>query len=503
MTKKLLLAGIALGALTFAGAASAHELSYRAAGDAPAGFDAGATVFAGDTNGVSYADDVAVYGQSLVGLFLVAEEAADLSQGTLALVDQLDAGSLPSGNTVLTVTLTNATFGGNFAASNIIGGTNCDASFTVVRSTGGNAGDRTARFILSNSDTDCDAFFLNVPVSPDGPGTVSVTSELRTEGNNLVDGPATTLDAIFAVNAFRPFVNRTIGDVNGAQGNDFALLAAPTYTTLSAEGILGHLSIYVDTRAHYDVDPAANVVTGHVVDATVRVESSASNGFSPFDGAAGCAGNPTLQGNAADFTSANAVVFSGSACGAPPETYIVRPLTARPAGSPFQVNEDNGVISVSDYRAFINFDLNVNFYNADSDSGFNNLLERIEREGTNVIFPMVTSAPSNGTTNIIRLGNMSGNDAGVSVQLRNNGNGGTSTIQPLGDLEAYDELVITPQMLAGALGNFGRGDVEVIIEAAPADITARRFHVTPNGITELRTGTVATDQTPDETNDVP
>lgn len=502
MTKKLLLAGIALGALTFAGAASAHDLTYRATG--PAG-----AIVAGDTNtsttgapGVPGETDVAVYGRSLVGLYLVAQEAVGLANGVLALEDELTAGSLPSGNTVLTVTLTNATFGANFAATAIQGGSTCDASFTVVRSTGGNAGDSSARFIVSNSSTTCNSFTLDVPVSPSSVGTVSVTTNLETEGGNPIDGGSDTLEAIYAINAFQPTFNGNLVAA-GAEGDDFALLAAPTYTTLSDNGVLGKLAIYVDTRAQRNLTPGNFVATADVVDATVRVESSASNGFSAFDGAAGCGGNPTLEGNPADFVSGNAVVFSGSGCGAAPETYIVETLASKPNGSAFQVVPDGGVIPVSDYRAFINYDLNPTFYNVDAPQPASGQFERIGREGTNVIFPMVTSAPNNGTTNIIRLGNMSGNDAGVSVQLRNTGNGGTSTIQPLGTLEAFDEMVITPQMLAVALGNFGRGDVEIIVEAAPGDVTARRFHVTPNGITELRTGSVATDQTPADVNDVP
>lgn len=502
MTKKLLLAGIALGALTFAGAASAHDLTYRAGG--PAGsIDAGDVNTATTGSGVASETDVAVYGRSLVGLYLVAEEAVGLAQGTLALVDTLTAGSLPSGNTVLTVSLSNATFGANFAATAITAGAGCDASFTVVRSSGGTAGDSSARFIVSNSSTTCSSFNLNVPVQPSSVGTVSVTSDLRTEGDNPIDGGSDTLEAIFAINAFQPTFNGNLVAA-GAEGDDFALLAAPTYTTLSDNGVLGKLAIYVDTRAQRNLTPGNFVSTADVTDATVRVESSASNGFSAFDGAAGCAGNPTLEGRQADFISGNAVVFSGSVCGGgAPETYIVETLASKPNGSPFQVFPDGGVIPVSDYRAFINYDLDATFYNVDTPQPASGQFERIGREGTNVIFPMVTSAASNGTTNIIRLGNMSGNDAGVSVQLRNNGNGGTSTIQPIGTLEANDEMVITPQMLAAALGNFGRGDVEVIVEAAPGDVTARRFHVTPNGITELRTGSVATDQTPADVNDVP
>ena len=181
MTKKLLLAGIALGALTFAGAASAHDLSFRAAG--PAG-----SIDAGDVNTTPQAEDGARYGRSLVGLYLVAQEAIGLAQGTLALEDTLEAGALPSGNTVLEVALSNATFGANFAATSIQGGANCDLTFTVVRSTGGGAGDNQARFIISNSDTDCDSFTLDVPVSPSSVGTVTVRTSLRTEGGNPVDG---------------------------------------------------------------------------------------------------------------------------------------------------------------------------------------------------------------------------------------------------------------------------------------------------------------------------
>ena len=498
MTKKLLLAGIALGALTFAGAASAHDLSYRATG--PAG-----AITSADTNQIDRADDATNYGRSLLDLYLVAEEAVGLAQGTLALQDRLSAGSLPSGNTVLEVALSNADFGAPFVATDIVGAPDCDASFTVVRSTGGTAADDTARFVISNSDSTCSGFDLNVPVAPSSVGTVTVRTSLRTEGNNPIDGGDAFLAAIFAVNAFQPTFNGNVGNAAGAEGDDFALLnPTPTYTSLSDNGILGKLAIYVDERAQRDLTPGNFVATTDVTDAVVRVTSSASNGFSAFDGGAGCPGNPTLEGRAADSVTGNQVVFTGSTCaGDAPEDYIVELLSSKPNGSPFQVFEDGGVIASSSYDAFIAYDLDPTFYNPDEESEATGDFESIRREGTNVIARMLTSAPVNGTTNIVRMGNLSGNDAAVSVALRNSTDGSTAGITQIGEIDAFGEIVVTPAMLASALGDFGRGDVEFIVEAAPADITAQRFHVTPNGVASVEWGTVATTQTPDDTADVP
>ena len=64
--------------------------------------------------------------------------------------------------------------------------------------------------------------------------------------------------------------------------------------------------------------------------------------------------------------------------------------------------------------------------------------------------------------------------------------------------------MISTAALTTALGEFGRGDVQISIEAPASAITARRYATLANGsVTEVPNGTVASDQTPADVTDVP
>ena len=111
---------------------------------------------------------------------------------------------------------------------------------------------------------------------------------------------------------------------------------------------------------------------------------------------------------------------------------------------------------------------------------------------------------ANGSTNLIRLGNVSASTTGaVYGQVLNNQptlQGGsyvalTAPKQLFPSIAANGERVINTALLTTELGDFGRGDVQISIEARPEQITARRYATLANGsVTEFESGTVANDQ---------
>ena len=508
MTKNIMLATAALGLIAFAGQATAHTISFRTTGD-PTDIDAGSV------NTIANFDptttDQTKYGRSLVGLYLIAEEAlgSALGSGTLALRDQIGgdgtpgnpAGQLPSGNNLYTISLSNATFG-TAVPQAAVSGTGC----TAVLSSGGAPTDSSVTFIVSTSGAACTGFDLSVPVRPTTSGTVTVTTNLRTEQNNPIDGGLATFDAIFAIDAFQPAFRGDLAAA-GAEADTIALLASPTYTTLGGDNILGKTAIYVDTRAERSLDPTdTNVNVGDVVDADFTVTGD----FSAFDGAAGIGGNPSLTNAANTPVACDTATTTVVTC-LNRQADVTQLLSSKPNGRTFRVTPDGGVIEFSNYSAALDYDLTPGDFAAQPVAGTANNFETIEREGTNVILPWMndtTIATNNGSSNTVRVGNMSANPARVSARVRNNnvaaqGAGYTDQgIQLIGTAPARGEVQITTQTLTNAVGMFGRGDIELIIEAAPADITTRRYLVRNGVTTEVSNGSIASEQTPDLTTDI-
>ena len=486
MTKNILLAATAASVMAFAGAASAHTLTFR-----------------GATAGAIDSTEVGATG------FRLAEEALATVSGDFAVnVDLSGTSTFPSGNNIIQIDL----FGGVFATGGITSADVVAAGCTVVLSSGGAAGTTFARFLVSSSGGSCGAADLDLPVRASSTGDVIVRTTLETEGATPIDpdstNTATTLGIptaanqevlrlIDRVNAFQVFIN---GDLDPANANDadadtIALLANPVYTTLGGDNILGTVWLSVDTTAHYDLNPANFVTVGDVTDATVTVEGNVS----AFNAAAT---PPELDGVDADNVSTTEVSFENA-------TFIAAPASA-PDYDNFTVTPDGGVIQTSDYEVDVEYVLNTARYNEDMPMPAEGDFERIQREGTNVILPWMNSnriQTTNGTSNFVRIANLSSQPAVVSGDVRTSNaadSGYTDNgIRPLGTVPAGGELQITTAALTAAMGDFGRGDVELIIEADPENITVRRFLVRPEGITELNSGTVASDQTPDDSADVP
>lgn len=479
MTKNILLAATAASVMAFAGAASAHTLTFR-------------------TIGAGGAIDTTETGVAATLPYALAAEAipAAPSFATFALADALSGGNLPSGNVILTVTLSGGTFGSAVGAGAITAGPGC-TTFTSTLSSGGASGGTSATFILSNSAPDCPAFNLDIPVTPNTGSAVTVTTTLATELNTPIDGLTASRQIISRPSAFAGVIDGAIGA--GALADTFATLTVlPVYTTFSTTGghsggapesatvgQLGTARITVDTAVHRDL--ADNLVAaGDVTAASFTVTGN----FSAFNGAGGSAtlgaAPMTINGAATSATvsGVQAALTGGT------QAFVV-------------TRETGGVIPSSTYSGSISYTLNATNYN--QEGPFTGALETIQRDGTNVIMPWMNSTSIqsvSGSTNIVRLGNTNSVASGpVFAQVLNSTNPGTgyvpaaAPVQLFADIPANGERLITTAILTAAVGEFGRGDVQISVEAPSNTITARRFATLSNGdVTELTPGTVASDQ---------
>lgn len=493
MTKNILLAASALSVLAFAGAASAHDLTFRDNGGGVVG-DIDATDTGGATAPYELAEEARV----------VAGDSANF-----LLVDTLSGGSsLPSGNVLLTVALTGGTFDAGVTGGNISAGAGCP-TFTATISSGGAAGSAAVTYIISNSSAGCSSFNLDLPILPSGANDVSVSSTLRTEAGTPIDGLTDTLQVIDRVNAFNVVFDAVIGSTapgGGALGDTFATLTQlPVYTEFATvaggipgshaggvetatAGQLGTITIVADATAYSDLQ-LNNVDPTDLTEADVAVTGS----WSAFDGVGG---DVELDGVSADDITGNVATFEDR------EGDLVNNI------APFIVTRETADVAIpaSSYSAQVSYTLEPTIYN--QEGPFTGALERIGRDGTNVVFPWLndtTVSSSSGTTNRIRLGNTGSAATGpvYAEVLNQTGTVATAPVEISPGIPAGGELRISTATLTSALGAFGRGDVRISVEAPADTITARRYLQTANGgITELSNGTVASEQTPNLNEDV-
>lgn len=506
MTKKLLLAAAALSAMAFAGAASAHTLTYRTApsvninGSAPGGPNGG-------TGGATSPYKLAVESTVTTPTSAIFELAATLSAGS----------TFPSGNNFIQIDLNNGSF-----ASGLTSATVAAPGCTVVLSSGGASGSTTARFLVSSAGAGCNIANLDLPVTPGATGSTVVTTTLTTEAGSPIDpdGTNTTtapnqeqLAIVTRPGAFTAFIDGVIGQ--GALADTYATLTVtPVYTTFkvgapghvgggetATVGQLGTIGIAVDETAYRDL--SKNLVS--VADVQSANIVTVGN-FSAFNGTGGSA---TLGGVAGTFNAAATQVTHAALAASPLLGSLVESGTTVTAPDAFVVTRETAVVAIptSDYRTTITYQLNPTYYiESETQQGD---LERIGRDGTNVVFPWLNDnavSGQSGTTNRIRLGNTGSAPTGpVYAEVLNSSAGVTTTspVQIAPNIPANGELRINTATLTSALGAFGRGDVRISVEAPPTNITARRYLQTANGgITELSNGTVASEQTPFDAADV-
>jgi hypothetical protein len=410
---------------------------------------------------------------------------ATVTDDELQFVFYPTGGTFPTGNVVLRVEVTGAEFTAALDGSEVT-----TVSGTSVISSGGSAGGSTVNFLLSDvstctSGTPC---VVDLPLELTG-GNVTVSAGLQTDAGVPIDNTSlTTLETAtlaLVVPAFSAVIDPSITTTQAT--------LASLFTALTVDGILGDITV---APTQVDVDPTAgvNLVTvksaldgtpvgvGDVDSIDVLVEGT----MDAYDPASAPAGNfvigagPTTVDAAAD--TAEASIGLG----------VLSTVTATPDGVT--------AIERSDYSASIVVSVTAG---SDLTSGatFSGDLQPISREGTEVTFPWTqtaTQGEASGATSVFRIGNLGASDTGaVFAEVRNASEAGFTNpgiVQLAPSIDGNGEFVINSAGLEAAVGNYGRGDVNFIVEANDTTLTGRQFVVRNGVIQQVIGGTVFQDQ---------
>lgn len=488
MTKNTLLAAAAVGVMAFAGAAQAHDVTFRAVA-------AGGAISSEDTNAAANPDTVqtdaskypgllGLTATSLNGRFLLAREAISVVSNTLQLNDVLSSGSIPSGNNLYTITLANATFSAAVTSAAVAqqAGSNC----TISLNSGGALGSNSVTFIVSASGgLVCSGFDLDLPITPSMAGNVNVNTNLRTEVGTGIDGQFADLTAVVLVDAFAPIYDAAFTTSGATSNTGTTITSSPIYTTLvtgpspigaNDAGNLGSVAIYVDTRANDDFVAASPVATTDVTDADLTVTGS----FTAFNAAAA---NALFSGASTDTTGATTTAAFNNR-----QAVIAVPLSTRGTGGTpkFSVVADGDIIPSSAYTGSLAYTLTaLDFGSQTAATGNFETLERFD--GTSFYSPWLQM--NSTSTAVVRISNVSTAATGtVNLTMRAN-NGGTvfstcqltapmlqaGTLNAGGGIPANAAIEVTGKSLADNCFGTTSTNADVLwsLEAFEQDVTAK------------------------------
>ncbi|MCA8903694.1 MAG: hypothetical protein H6881_00535 [Rhodobiaceae bacterium] len=399
--------------------------------------------------------------------------------GSVDVVFGPSAGTFPTGNVVLFVTISGATFDGALDGSEV-GGTS-----TSVISNGGASGASTVQFLISgangcsvpNGDTTLDAgeCSFSIPVELTG-ADVSVSVGLETDAGADVDNTNDTtrvsrslvnVEPAFAI-AISADTTDTIADLN-AVGGPFTAFTGASDSILGTFSVAPNMVDYGSGDQAVNVDLSGTAVSGADVDTIDVLVSGTMDAFE--------AGDVTFDGNSADDIDAATDEAAYDAAGLFDSGDL--DIVVVPDGTT--------AIARSDYDVSITVTPDA-LSPLTSGTSKSASIQSIERNGTQITFPWTQSATqgaSSGTTSVFRIGNLDNVDAGaVFVEVKNSSVGAFSNpgIVQLGtSIAAGGELVQNSAQIEAAVGNYGRGDLEFTIEADPDTLTARQF-VVRNGV---------------------
>lgn len=428
MKKHSLLGAAALSTMAFAGVANAQTLAPVAAN--------GATT-------VSAARVIAT--ESAL--------TADQREGVIGLAYRVGAGT-PAALSKLTVSLSGgATFTEAFNITQL-----ADNACTplVTLSTGGAKGGSSATFLVENmNECTTDALVFNVPVTLAAtPASVNVATSLTTEaGTPIAAGTATTAVGGVDLISFA----RAITITGSADTDPTRATIASDFLGLNGDNVIGEAEITIaadrflgiDTDAELEATDYDNVeftVTGDLTNLNVFVDGvQVEEGATPGEGIAVI--DPAREGTFEVTVAPNDEVITGS-------PYSMRARLIAPASGAVVRTVGSDVIQ----------------------------LETVTREGAQYLIPWVASRTLSQTSTsntVIRISNLGSAPVGrVSAELVTSSTGVTSsTLVPLAtSISPRGEVVITSNSLQNAFGaDFGRADIRLTVEGAPANLSVRRF----------------------------
>lgn len=409
--------------------------------------------------------------------------------GTLDVGFGPSAGAFPTGNVLIFVTITGATFDG------VLDGTEVNGTTTSVISTGGANGGQSVTFLVSGANncltaapaggynTSCS---LSLPVELTG-SDVTISVGLETDAGADVDNSnrnnrvsATIVDIVPAFDVdIVADTTPTIADLN-AVGGPF------TGFTGGSDNILGTVAVaanqinygsgLVTVNTDFGVDPVVPADVG-------AIDLLLSGSMDAFEGG-------DVLFNAASFDLIDAATReaeydAGSVLFAATNISVVPDGTTAIARSAYNLSVVVTPSLASDLTA------------GTSASG---ALQSIERNGTQITFPWTQSATqgaASGASSVFRIGNLDNVPAGaVFVEVKNASEAGYTNpgiVQLSTSVPASGELVQNSAQIEGAVGNYGRGDLEFTVEADPDTLTARQFVVRNGVIQQVIGGNVQQD----------
>jgi hypothetical protein len=397
--------------------------------------------------------------------------------GTLQVGFGPSAGSFPTGNVLVYLTVAGATFDGALTGAEVGG------VATSVISSGGASGGNTVAFLVSGAntclvdasaagfETDCD---FNIPLELTG-SDVSFSVGLTTDAGAPIDNTSSTtfvtrkiisLNPAFAINVVADTVE-TKADLNSI-GGPFLGFTGPSDNTLGTIEVAANEITQTSGTYTVNVDLASTAVSSADVDS---VDVTVTGVMDAFEG-----GDFEYDGTsfdaivaATDIATYDAVLDFGTV-------------------ADIDVTEDGTTpIARSSYSAAVTVtpDAGSNLIAGTAKSG---ALQSIERNGTTITFPWTqtsTLGATSGTTSVYRIGNLDAVAAGaVFVEVKNATTAGYTNpgiIELAASIAASGELVSNSGAIEAAVGNYGRGDIEFTIEADPETLTARQF-VVRNGV---------------------
>lgn len=468
MTKNILLAAASVAVLGFAGAAGASEIT----GVATTTF-AGVTTI-GTNNPVELASEL-TYDDDVTGPFSGLFEV-ELTPTT---------GAFPNGQAVVTITFTNATFSEDLDNLDVNDGgvaSTCGATGIAI-STGGGKGDNVVSYFVTGLDA-CsggigDGLFIQLPILI-GEGDTSAVSVGVTSGGITADAGPAVATILNLAEAFDV-------DIQADTAANQTVSLEDGYTTLSVAGDnnIGNVAVTVDTGVLVDLSTATAASSADLTDVTytlvgnrsgLEFDLDSADGSETFDEADG----DVLVPGGGSFTLAEAA--NGTA-----ENILFSDLSGA----------DDAIINGGAFSLDVLLDLDGQFTN----KTVSGPLQSIDRDGTSVIVPWIGSASQsgNGVVSQLRVANNGTGPAGsVFAAVLSSTTGDAGPLVEIDDgILAGDELLVTQAALEAALGNWGRGDLLIVVEAEPEALSIKRRD-TRNGVTsEISLGSALNDSNND------
>ena len=199
-------------------------------------------------------------------------------------------GSFPSGNTILTINLTNGTFTSAITNAVVDQVNSCGVGFSAAISTGGASGSSSVTLVLSDANTclTTDSINISLPVKVTTNGTsATLTTTYVTDGNNQIEGGAPTGGPLTWA-TFAPAFSFVSAPNQPTQTATIQPL--PAYSTFS-----GATSVSISNSVTGSVNPA-----NHLADLSVPTAALATGS------------NILIAGSTAGYDTIGGIDFVGS-----------------------------------------------------------------------------------------------------------------------------------------------------------------------------------------------